>query len=691
MKIHNPIRREGPGKSTALLRLLLFALVIPTALSLIGGCEINKPEMPTFDTSLTIPLGMERIDILEIIENEDFLEIADDGGLSFFIEGDPDTMSFDFDLSADIGSQTIEQGLGNFSLAAIDPINYSFELGQIWAPAAGTTNLLTVVPAFPIDVLSASQDIPNVDSATLASGSVSVTLENGLSIPVGAASGSNQIVITMEDPGTGSTIATFVFPEIPSGGNSTQTADLAGVTLPGAVSVRLTGGSPGSGGQVVTVNGTDSLLINAQFLDLLVSSAVAVVGPQSFQTSFLTELPADFEIEYAIISSGSIGLDITNAMPLPAQVILTWNELMNLQGNPLSVTVDLAAGQSTSQNIDFSGYILTSSGVPLAALEAIVDINTPGSGGASVSMTSATGLTADLIGGSIIFSSVTGVVPAYSVPIAPIEEEIDLPEEMDGLQLVAASMIMHVTNSAGLPADMVMTLSGTSASGSTVTMDVNERILAAQDRATTTDIILDENNSSIVDFLNNLPVSISLAGNVEVGGNGDSGTVRADDFAIVSWDITAPVEVIITGTTLDSDPTALDMDQDMRDMITDHALGAHIQTEILNHLPVAVELFIKAATDTNTIATMPLLEIGPLMVNSALVDPNTHVVSQAVTSTPEIILTVEDARIFSLAGLYTLIEVRLPSSNGNQVRMLSTDYLEVRGVIQMDVNVNDEW
>jgi len=402
-------------------------------------------------------------------------------------------------------------------------------------------------------------------------------------------------------------------------------------------------------------------------------------------------LPADYELEHAIISSGTVGMDITNAMPMPAQVVLTWHDLLSLQGAPLSVTYDLAAGQSESGNIDFSGYILTSNGAPLTALEAVVDITTPGSNGASVSLSSDVGLTVDLLGGTIEFSSVTGLIPAYSVPIDPIVEEVDLPDEMDGLQLIAASMILHVTNSAGLPADLDMTLTGTSAAGHTVTMAVDERIMAAQDRAITTDIVLNESNSSILDFLNNLPVNISLAGNVDVGGDGTTGTVHVDDFAVVSWDITAPVEVIIIGTTLDSDPSALNLDQDMRDMIGDHARGAHIQTEILNHLPMAVELFIKAGTDTSTIATAPLLEIGPLLVDAALVHPITHLVMQAVTSTPEFLLTTEDSQIFAMQGLHTLIEVRLPSSNGNPVRMLSTDYLEVRGIIQMDVNVSDEW
>ena len=684
-KANRPLSRRNDQ------RPMLMAVILLAALAIFGGCEINKPEMPTFETELTIPLGVERLDLLEVIEDEEYLTVGDDGGLSFFIEGDPDTMDFDFELTADITSQTIEQGLGNFSLEALDPINYSFELGQIWAPASGVSNMATVVPAFPIDVLSDSQDIPDINSATLTSGSISITLDNGLPVPVSADSGPNQLHLTLEDPISGATVASFIFPEVAAGSTAVQTVDLAGANLPGDIVVRMLGGSAGSGGGVVVVNGTDSIEIEAQFTDMVVSSAEAVIGTQTFQTSFETELPEDYELEHAVINSGSIVLNVSNDMPVPCQTVITWQELQNFSNQPLTVIVELEAGQSISQDVDFSGYVLNSGGAPITALVADVNIQTPGSDGSSVLLSAGDGLTAELLGGTISFSSVTGLVPSYSVPIDPIVEDIDLPDEMDGLQLVAASMVMHVTNSAQLPADLNLILQGTSSGGTTVNMNVTEHIFPAEDRATVTDIVLDQTNSSIVDFLNNLPVDISLSGDVIVGGDGYTGTVHADDYAVISWDINAPVEVVITGTTLDSDPSALDLDQDMRDMISDHVRGAFIQTEILNHLPVAVELFIKAGTDTSTLATAPLLVVGPLLVNAALVDPVTHIVSQSVISMPTVDLSADEALIFSQENIHTLIEVHLPSSDGNTVRLMSTDYLEVRGTIQMNVDVNDEW
>nr|MEE4269959.1 hypothetical protein [Candidatus Krumholzibacteria bacterium] len=676
-------------KLTTSLAILGLWLV---SLTLVGGCEINKPEMPTYDTSVNIPLGVERIEIMDLVDDEEFLVVSGDSSLGFFIDGDPDTLAFDFELSADIGGQSVEHGLGNFNLPDADPMAYSFQLGDIWPPAAGMSGVSGIVPAFPINVASSGQEIPDIESAILASGTAAISVTNGLPVPVSAPSGPDQVILELVNPENDVVFATFTFPAIPAGGTNTQTADLAGATLPGTIAVRLQGGSRGSAGAPVTVNGSDALDIAAIFSDLVVSEADAVVESQTFHSSFATELPADYEITSATISSGSVGLALTNGLPVPCTAVLTWAELQNLEGQPLTSTFDLAPGQALSRTIDFADRLLVSGGSPLTALTAQVDIATPGSEGAPVAMSAGDGLTADISGGSIAFSSVTGIVPAYDVELDPIEEEIDLPDELDGISFTSTTMVLRMTNSSGLPGDLDLTLTGTSASGQVRSLDVQQTILPAMDRApVVTPIVLNESNSQILDFLNNLPETITLTGQIQVGGDGATGTVRSTDFAAVSWELSAPLEVIIHGSEINSDPSEVSLDEDVRDMIGDHSLGAYIQTEILNHLPIGVELRILAGTDSTTVETAPLLVIGPLEVLAAATDPVTHTVSEAVISRPVVELTEEQARIFALPDLFTMISVTLPSTEGEPVRMMSTDFLEVRGLVRVDVHVNDEW
>jgi len=103
-----------------------------------------------------------------------------------------------------------------------------------------------------------------------------------------------------------------------------------------------------------------------------------------------------------------------------------------------------------------------------------------------------------------------------------------------------------------------------------------------------------------------------------------------------------------------------------------------------------VEIRIVAAQDTNLLDTNPLLVIGPVTVAAGLTDPTTHIVSQAVTSTPTITLTEAEARILGLPGLYTRVEAVLPSTNGQPVKVMSTDYLNFQGVVELEVLIDDE-
>jgi len=183
---------------------------------------------------------------------------------------------------------------------------------------------------------------------------------------------------------------------------------------------------------------------------------------------------------------------------------------------------------------------------------------------------------------------------------------------------------------------------------------------------------------------------VSLSGLVSVGGDGQIGTVRPGDHASIGWDIAAPVEVVVTGATLRSDPQELDLDADLRDRIETHAQGARVRLEVLNHLPFDAELMLTVAADSASLDASPLLVIGPLTIASAAVSPETGVVVTPTVSRPTVDLDTEESRVFGLPGLVTRVTATLPDNGGRTVRVLSTDYLEVRGSVQLDVLVDDE-
>lgn len=682
------MRPSLPRQLRQSVAAMLLAMLVGLILT---GCEIAEPELPTYTTSVAVPLGQERLDIADVVDDEDYLIAMEDGTLGFQVEGDPDTVSLDLELAADIPSQTVSGDLGNFSLDVASPPSFDFALVDLYPAAAALDGMTMPVPGFQFTTASDPEDLADLDSATLSAGTLTVTVSNGLPVPVSAASGPDRLVLELVDPGTGSAVVTLEFDPIAGGSQAQRVADLAGVTLPGALSVRLAGGSPGSGGSPVLVDASAAIAVDAQFSDLEVSSANAVVGAQEFTTSFDTDLPDDYAVEQAVIAGGSVSLTVTNEMPMPCQAVVRWPEIVNLDDEVLELVVDLAGDESATESLSFAGYLVRApAGQQLSVLAAEVAVTSPGSGGLAVPLSATDGVRADLSGGRIEFGSVTGAVPALSYDFDPLEEEIDLPDELEGLSFTHASIVLELTNSAGINAQSDLYLRGVNADGREESLVIQEQILAAEDgRASTTRIELNEGNSTVVEFLNNLPTEISLTGGVELGGDGSVGTVRPDDFAVVNWEIIAPVEVVIESSQMYGDPEELDLDEDIRDNIEDYAGDAAVNLRVLNHLPVGVEASILFSPDTTTIKTQPILVIGPVSVDAADVDPGTHTVSEPRVSTPTISLTADEVRLLATEGLHQIFEVTLPSTDGNPVRVLTTDYVEITGLIDLDVNIHD--
>ncbi len=676
--------------ASAPTRILGTWLVAMAAL-LVAGCEIAEPELPTYQTHVTLPLGEERVDIADAVDDEDYLVELAGGALGFQVEGDPDTVALDLDLAADVDPQSVRGDLGTFPVELAAPTDYAFTLADLYPDAAGLDGVTAPVPGFTFDTASDPQDLPEIESATLASGTLTVALGNGLPVPVSATSGPERLVLELVDPGTGAAVTTVDFDPIAAGGQATRRADLAGVTLPGALAVRLAGGSPGSDGSWVTIDAQAEITVQATFTDLTVQQARAEVGPQEFATEIATALPADYEVVQAVIASGALDVGVHNELAIPCQATVTWPQVVDLDDQPLQLVLDLGPDEHSTATADFAGHVVRAPvGAVLTELVATVAVTSPGSGGQAVTLSSDDGLAADLGAGRIAFGSVTGRVPELVYDFEPMVEDIDLPDEIEGLLLQRASLELELSNTAGLGAEAQFHLAGVNDAGEVRSLDVQEQIAAAEaDRAAVTLITLDESNSGIVDFLNHLPTEIRLDGGVHLGGDGQIGTVRPGDLATIDWRITSPVEVVVESSQLYGDPEDLDLDADARDLITDHAGDATITLEVLNHLPVGIETRLLFSPDTLSIKTDPLLAVGPVAIEAAEVDPQTGEVATPRTSRPQIALTAAETRILATEGLHSLIEVSLPSTEGQSVRVLTSDYVTVQGVIDLGVEVHD--
>jgi hypothetical protein len=673
-------------------RLLLWALPAMLSAILLSGCEIADPALPTYTTRLTIPLGEKRIDVQDFIEDEDYLTGMHDGALGFLVSGDPDTVLLDFDLGVDVPTRQVSGELGSFGIDIDAGTHFSFTLTKLYPAASMLDGQYLPVPDFHFSEESNSEDVPDLESAHIANGTLTVNIVNGLPVPVSDDDGDDRLSLDLLDPVSGHVLASVEFDVIEPGGHAQRTADLAAIELPGRVAIRISGGSPGSGPQPVLVDAACEIAVEAVFSDLEVTEAVAVVPEQAFTSIFSTPLPQDYGVVMALIDEGSLEVFLRNDMAIGCQAVVTWPAVLDLDGQPLQIVVGLAEAGEEQRTVDFAGHVVQApEGQTLSELAAVVSVTSPGSEGQAVALRSDQGVMAEIGSGRIEFTSVTGTVPSLSYDLDPIEAQIELPDEFDGILLCSATMMLELTTTASLPALAAFDLVGINQTGQRHEMSIQEEIQAAEGgRAATTRIILNESNSTIVDFLNHMPTVIELSGRVEIGGETDQvGTVRRDDYALVSWQISAPVEVVIESSQLYGEPTELDLEQETREKIEDHFGAAEFRLEVVNHLPVGVHARLLMGTDPDVIKSEPLIAIGPFGIEAGIVGPAGNTVLEPVISSPVLSLSAAESKLLGTVGLQSILEVTLSNTEGDTVRAMSTDYVSLQGLIILDIEIHD--
>jgi hypothetical protein len=60
------------------------------------------------------------------------------------------------------------------------------------------------------------------------------------------------------------------------------------------------------------------------------------------------------------------------------------------------------------------------------------------------------------------------------------------------------------------------------------------------------------------------------------------------------------------------------------------------------------------------------------------------------TSTPLLSLSAAETQLLATEGLQSILEVNLPSTEGQTVRVLSSDYVTIQGLIHVEVDVHDD-
>ena len=668
-------------------KLALGVLIVVVFLTLVQ-CTVKTPEAPEWNTTLTVPVINRTYPMEELIRriDQDGVGIDADSTVIYSITYDVDTVRIDNDnLTVDDISYTTSDSLGPVDIdpPVIAPVSTS--ISSIIPLATGG-----VVPEADFSVQHAMPTISNFTTADISSGQMNVIVGNYLGVDL------STVDLEVYDLVNNTSVTTQSIPGgLLDGTTDTVVVPLAGQTLSNSLEVRV---SCHNQADTILSTANKEIVTSVEFPGgLTVSSAHAEV-PSLSPVSFSEQQTLDYaggssEIVYrGSLSGGNLNLSISNNTPLDATLNITIPDIVTPGGTPLSVNQPVSAMAQTNLAIDLTGYevLPVDSTIPQqVSLNAVATI--PGSGGqlVDVSQSDNFSLTAALSG--LSFDEVTGVFETRNASFDPFVENVDIPYGFEGVQLVSTILTVDIVNDVNLPGQFDVVLSD----GAGRTLPVSGQIApgTVDSPVVTTIVVVDSG------FLSPVPDSIIFSGAATFGDGVTQGTITSDDFVFAHVTLTAPMEMILSETTFDSDIESESINQDDIDLITDHVTEARFVYTITNHLPVGVRLKVLLGADTTTLTAgdntvipqLTLGEDGDMEVLAAptiagIVPPD----SVTVTGYRTIYLDSTDIQILKNDPLFIGHEVTLLSSDGLPVKLTNNDYITVTGRIEVQYHFDGD-
>lgn len=668
------------SSAPATLALCTLALV---------GCTIEDPQLPTYEAEWIIPLGTIDENLGSLIEDEEDFVIGEDGSITLSTAGELDAIGVGDRLDVDVEGMDFGAEIGTIHLDSTEPVGFAHRLGRLYPAADAMHGADVPVPSFQFSLDSDPQDLPGFRSATVASGGLEIEVANGLPVPIGGDSYPEQLIIGLVDPVDQSHLGYFVVPEaIPAGSSYHRWIELGGAVLPDSVGVVLSGGSPGSGGQLVRIDAQSELAVSVRTSDLEVTSAEASVGEQSFLEVASVDLPDSVRVLRATVSQGELVMRLSNELPLDTTVDLEIPGFVDDDGAALVLSIPLPAGSNVDRSVDLRPYELRLGTEPGQKLDLFARVSTPGSDGAYVQIRSTDRIAVVVEPLSLRFSSVTGILDPVEVDIESSQTTIEIPEDLEHMQLQSAELVLGFRSTLGMPVNVDLRMEGTNDRGVMVPLETSIEIPALlPDQPTQHARTLDRTNSSIVEFLNNLPTAITFSGTARIGDGFTVGTVATTDSVSARWSISAPMVVAVAAQTIDSDADSIDLGEELRDHLRERLVELTLEAEVTSTLPLAATAFVGIDSDAQAVFDAPALRLGPIAIPAATTAGNGTRVPATLTST--LVIAREDVPLITEPGSWQGLRLTIPGTDGRFVTLRASDAVQVRGFLRARVLVGE--
>lgn len=641
--------------------IAITAAIAAVILLGLSHCTIEKPEAPTWDTQLVVPLVNRTYAMPELLDrlDQDGLSISNDS-IIYSLTYDIDTVR---PASDNFSTPDISVGVGR----RLGPVRLSSP--SLSPVSANITSIAALALLVPGDVPPVSfgirQTLPPVNSFSsifIDTGYVYLVITNQLGIPL------DNIIVTLRDERRNQVVgAGIIAGPLGSGSRDSVYIDLAGRSLSDSVSV--TTDAHTAGGTISDVVGKE-LMAQARFSPWLVTSSATAQIPQITRaTSASVMINESYRVTSALITAGTLSLVITNLTNLSGDITVTVPQL-TISGSPLSITRTVPGRSAVNAPVALSGYRLSPNGTTVPqTLGFSASLNSPGSSGQQVAVAASDSFSVGAQLSGLTFGEISGVFTPQIISISPIQEQIEVPQGFEAFHMANAVAIVTVINGVQVAGDLDLQVDASNGKQLAFGGPINP----SGSLATATSVITSPNAA---DLLNPFPNQVTISGSATIGDGITVGTIRAGDFVTGQVRFTAPFEVIVDSTPVYTDVDSEDISQKDIDAITDHVQQARLVYAVTNRLPVGARIELFFGPDSATVYTAPQLRVDSIMVTAAPVSGGIAV-DTASTGLRSVKLDNTDIQVLRNATLYMGQRITFEDTNGQAVRFTTTDYITI--------------
>ena len=671
-----------------------------------AGCAVEKPQVPRSSIVLRVPVANDTTALSEIVAEEaDYLALRGDGSLALRY----DREFSDLEGRSEVGSRLavtpdparFAAPIGEIEVAGREIVLPPITAGE-FLPAELLGQEIRIPEETSLSGLELELPLPGVESLEVSSGSLTLTIANGLPLAF------VDLELALLDRGR--TVQTAEVRRIDAGGTGAAVFDLADRRISGDL-ILLLESARLEAPEAVTLRAEDSLAITFGLSRLGVREVTAPIEPQVVAPGepAALALPGDrLRLTRAVIESGRLSLVVTNELPVAMDVTLALPEVADEATgvSPAGVIDGLGAGVSREVVIPLDSHLFR----PEDPLEMRVGYTgRTHRSEAAVTLRSEAALTVEAVLGKLTFREVSGRFDRIQLPaIEPRTRYIDLPAGADTINAVAfdsAGMRVTYTSAVGVPGRLALRVVGTDSAipdsagiERTLQLHIDTEAGSPADPLTRS---IDVAPGRLTPFLDFLPTRVTVHTDsilIGAGFGGDTSRVAADHWIRLDRvAFEAPARLLADTSWFESSPRSQGAftDAEARRRINDNIEGALVTTTVLNKTPLAIGVRLFTAYDPGLVFSDPILTLPKEDGQYFGVDPDAPGIRQVSLSADDLRLLLDidpadpgpadpDSRVRTL---YSGVKVRLASPTWDTIH--GDDIVVVQAQAEIFIELNE--